>query len=156
MTTAVAGARKLGKLPARVDVRTLRIGRYVDRAELPVPPPSLDLTDHVTEWPMYANDRVGDCTIAAAGHMIEAWTAESRGHPLEVSERSVLSAFDHANGLFELLQFDPALKSSGLVPAQRDHDLIHGLALGELAQGVHQDRGSLQIKKLLALALQTG
>ena len=109
MTTAVAGARKLGKLPARVDVRTLHIGRYVDRAELPVPPPSLDLTDHVTEWPMYANDRVGDCTIAAAGHMIEAWTAESRGHPLEVSERSVLSAFDHVK------QVDPLTGEDGAV-----------------------------------------
>jgi hypothetical protein len=43
---------------------------------------------------MYGNDRIGDCTTAAAGHMIEAWTAESRGAAVEVSESAVLAAFD--------------------------------------------------------------
>jgi len=43
---------------------------------------------------MYANDRLGDCTIAAAAHMIEAWTAAGRGETVEVSESSVLAAFD--------------------------------------------------------------
>jgi hypothetical protein len=93
MTTATM-LRKLGKLPVRTDVRTLRIGRYVDTAKLPEPPVALDLADRVGDWPMYANDRIGDCTIAAAGHMIEAWTAESRGEAVEVSEASVLRAFD--------------------------------------------------------------
>ena len=109
MTTAVTGTGKLGKLPVRIDVRTLHIARYVDRAELPAPPPSLDLTDHVAEWPMYANDRIGDCTVAAAGHMIEAWTAESRGRASEVSERSVLSAFGHVK------QIDPLTGEEGAV-----------------------------------------
>ncbi len=90
MTTATM-LRKLGKLPVRTDVRTLRIGRYVDTAKLPEPPVALDLADRVGDWPMYANDRIGDCTIAAAGHMIEAWTAESRGEAVEVSEASVLA-----------------------------------------------------------------
>jgi len=109
MTTAVAGVGKLGKLPVRADVRTLHIARYIDRAKLPTPPPALDLTDQVAEWPMYANDRVGDCTVAAAGHMIEAWTAESRGRPLEVTERAVLAAFDHVK------QIDPLTGEDGAV-----------------------------------------
>jgi len=94
MATTEIAAQKLGKLAPRVDVRTLRLARYVDRAQLPDPPDVLDLTTRVREWPMYANDRVGDCTTAAAGHMIEAWTAEARGEAVEVTESAVLRAFD--------------------------------------------------------------
>jgi len=95
MTTTTARATgKLGKLPVRTDVRTLRLRRYVDPSKLPPPPAELDLTERVNEWPMYANDRIGDCTTAAAGHMIEAWTAAAVGQAIEISESSVLTAFD--------------------------------------------------------------
>lgn len=94
MTTTYLAAGKLGKLAPRTDVRTLSLGRYVDRAALPDPPDVLDLTRPVHDWPMYANDRIGDCTVAAAAHMIEAWTAASRGRAVEVTESAVLAAFD--------------------------------------------------------------
>jgi hypothetical protein len=84
----------LGKLPSRVDPRTLSLTRYLDREVLPAPPPELDLSDRVFSWPMYGNDRVGDCTTAAAAHMVEAWTAASSGDAVEVSEAAVLEAFD--------------------------------------------------------------
>src|SRR5581483_1649547 len=95
MTTTEIAAGRLGKLAPRVDVRTLLLARYVDPSRLPDPPPDLDLTKAVADWPMYANDRVGDCTTAAAGHMIEAWTAAALGAAVEVTEREVLAAFDH-------------------------------------------------------------
>lgn len=91
--TVAPPQRLLGKLPARRDVRTLALARYVDRARLPEPPATLDLTKRVPEWPMYANDRRGDCTCAAAGHMIEAWSA-AVGSVVEVAEQAVLEAFD--------------------------------------------------------------
>jgi len=84
----------LGKLPSRVDPRTLSLSRYVDRDVLPAPPPELDLSERVISWPMFANDRVGDCTTAAAAHMREAWTAAAAGEPVELSESAVLAAFD--------------------------------------------------------------
>jgi len=96
MTTTLVGTTyKLGKLPVRTDVRTLRLARYVDRAALPPAPSSMDLGRPVAAWPMYANDRIGDCTCAAAGHMIEAWTAAANGKAVEVTEKAVLEAFDH-------------------------------------------------------------
>jgi hypothetical protein len=94
MATTVGTQFKLGKLPAKTDPRTLLLTRYVDRTKLPQPPATLDLTVHVPEWPMYANDRLGDCTCAAAGHMIEAWTASADGDAVEVSEAAVVRAFD--------------------------------------------------------------
>jgi len=93
MATIVT-ARKLGKLPVRTDVRTISLAQYVDTEKLPPPPEALDLATHVAEWPMYANDRIGDCTTAAAGHMIEVWSGEATGHAVEVTEDAVLRAFD--------------------------------------------------------------
>ncbi len=95
MATTTIAARKLGKLPVRIDVRTLPLARYVDTAEAAAAARAIRLrrrTSH--DWPMYANDRIGDCTIAAAGHMIEAWTAAARGTAVEIPESAVLTAFD--------------------------------------------------------------
>jgi hypothetical protein len=86
--------RMLGKEPPRIDVRTLMLARYVDTARLPQPPSTLDLTEHVGEWPMYENDRLGDCTCAAAGHMIEAWTGEATGEAVEVPVAAIITAYD--------------------------------------------------------------
>jgi hypothetical protein len=108
-TTPIETQVKLGKLPARTDVRTLHLSRYVDRPKLPTPPRVLDLATAVPEWPMYANDRIGDCTTAAAAHMIEAWTAPVRGTPVEVGERAVLAAFD------KVKLVDPATGEAGAV-----------------------------------------
>jgi hypothetical protein len=104
----VTGLR-LGKLPARRDARTLSLARYVDRSALPAPPARLDLAGAVGEWPMYGNDRLGDCTTAAAGHMIEAWTAAAAGNAVEVSERAVIEAFDAVKVV------DPASGEEGAV-----------------------------------------
>ena len=109
MATTTIAAQKLGKLPVRTDVRTLSLARYVDKAKLPSPPDAFDETTQVHDWPMYANDRIGDCTIAAAGHMIEAWTAAGQGKPVEVPETGVLAAFDRVK------QVDPATGEAGAV-----------------------------------------
>lgn len=66
---------RLGRLSSRHDPRLLRLAKYIDLAELPSVPPAWDLTGEVLSWPMYDNDRLGDCTCAAVGHMVQAWTA---------------------------------------------------------------------------------
>src|SRR5436190_16768240 len=58
---------------------------------------------------MYANDVRGDCTCAAAGHMIESWTAAGRGRAVEMSEASVLAAFDRVKSV------DPETGEEGAV-----------------------------------------
>ena len=64
---------KLGRLAKRHDPRTLQMARYLDESKLPPIPATLAVVK-VPTWPMYGNDRLGDCTCAAAGHMVEAWT----------------------------------------------------------------------------------
>jgi hypothetical protein len=67
---------KLGKQSPRHDPRTLQFASYLHAADLPTPPPSVDYSTKVTgPWGMMDNDSVGDCTCAAAGHLIMEWTA---------------------------------------------------------------------------------
>lgn len=69
----------LGRLPMKPQPKLLRLSSYLlGAAELPEPPASFDLVSDVASWPMYDNDRLGDCTCAAAGHMVQAWTAANK------------------------------------------------------------------------------
>ena len=81
---------KLGRNPRRVDHRTLELARYVTDREtfLSQIPETFDERANVSAWPMYDNDTLGDCTIAAAGHMIEEWTAAA-GDPKLPSEGDI-------------------------------------------------------------------
>lgn len=67
----------LGRLPSRHDPRQLMLAKYLRAAALPTPPPAYDLTTAVPSWPMYGNDRLGDCTLAALAHLIQGWTANA-------------------------------------------------------------------------------
>jgi len=109
MATTQIAAQMLGKLPVRTDVRTLSLGRYVDPALLPPPPAAFDEATGIDTWPMYANDRIGDCTTAAAAHMIEAWTAAGRGQAVELPELAVRDAFEHVK------RTDPVIGEEGAV-----------------------------------------
>lgn len=66
---------KLGKLAARKDVRTLQFFKYAKA--LPPAPPLHKWSTKVTNWGTMLNTRIGDCTCAAAGHMIQEWSANS-------------------------------------------------------------------------------
>jgi hypothetical protein len=72
---------RLGRGPVREDPRTFRFARYLDDAVALPAIPKTHATPLIPVWQMYGNDRLGDCTIAAAGHMIMAWTKEA-GHPV--------------------------------------------------------------------------
>lgn len=84
---------KLGKLPAKFDDRTLLLGKYLTAA-LPPPPPSVTYAGAVASWPMMGNDQYGDCTCAAAGHMIQEWTANN-GHEEIIPDNKILAFYNH-------------------------------------------------------------
>jgi hypothetical protein len=94
---------KLGKQKPKIDARTLQLGKYL-LPTLPPPPAAQDYGKAVTAaagrqtppWPMYDNDKLGDCTCAAAGHMIEVWTANS-STLVEIPDTAVVDAYRHFN-----------------------------------------------------------
>lgn len=87
---------KLGKHAARHDPRTLLLANYLT-ADLGPAPVSQDWTAKVKEWPMFDNDTIGDCTCAAAGHMIEAWTA-SAATEVDPTDAQILAAYEAISG----------------------------------------------------------
>lgn len=90
---------KLGKLAPRHDPRTLMFAVY---ATLPTPPKLVDWTPAVAgNWPMMKNDQLGDCTIAAAGHLIELWTANT-GKIVVPADADIVTAYAAVSG------YDPA------------------------------------------------
>lgn len=73
---------RFGKLPPKVDYRTLRFVNYVTQ-DIPEPNEAVDLLGRVYSnlgdqrtnllFPMYANDEIGDCTVAGAAHGITVY-----------------------------------------------------------------------------------
>ncbi|HYB07150.1 MAG TPA: hypothetical protein VEB87_03225 [Nitrososphaerales archaeon] len=84
---------KLGKGPPKFDKRTLLFGKYLTRGLAP-PPPSIDYAEKVKTWPMYGNDKYGDCTCAAAGHLIQDWTANT-GTERTLPLAAILKVYNH-------------------------------------------------------------
>lgn len=103
---------KLGKLATRYDPRTLMMAKYIT-ADLAPPPASEDWSTKVgPKWGMMRNDKIGDCTCAAAGHLIMEWTANAGSMvtpstPEIVKAYSAITGYDpktgtHDNGAVEL------------------------------------------------------
>jgi hypothetical protein len=89
---------RLGKLAARHDPRTLQFANYLLPEALSTNPPTVDWTTKVTQgWPMMRNDTVGDCTCAAAGHMIEEWTANATQIQIP-SDDDIIKAYSAITG----------------------------------------------------------
>jgi hypothetical protein len=93
--TDVAGC--LGKHPPKHDARTLSLTNYLRPGKLPPAPATVDFWSKVSDWPMLGNDQLGDCTVAAAGHMIEQWTSYA-GTAFTPSDAEVVEAYSAVSG----------------------------------------------------------
>ena len=87
-----------GKLAPERDRRTLRLERYLQFSLLPTPPASYNWATNITSWPAMGNLTIGDCTIAAAGHLIEEWTADESGNTVIVPDSEILAAYSAVSG----------------------------------------------------------
>lgn len=92
---------KLGKLKPKQDHRLLRLSTYLDKGfTFPTPPPSVDWSKRIVApngWGMMGNDKYGDCTCAAAGHLIMCWTA-AVGMCFIPSDQFVIGAYAAITG----------------------------------------------------------
>ena len=89
---------KLGKHPARHDPRTLLLAAYTTPA-LPAPPASLNLAQKVKDpWEMMDNDQIGDCTCAAAGHLMMEWTACAQSKIFTPPDEQIVAAYSAITG----------------------------------------------------------
>jgi hypothetical protein len=89
---------KLGKHVARHDPRTLLLASYTTPA-LPAPPPVLNLAKKVkSPWGMMDNEQIGDCTCAAAGHLIMEWTASAQSKMFTPPDPQIVAAYSAITG----------------------------------------------------------
>ncbi|SRR6266851_5597180 len=87
---------RLGKREPKIDSRTLQFADYLG-AQPPPAPVSENWGTKVSAWGMLGNDTIGDCTTAASGHMIEAWTSDV-GPEFLVPESAVITAYSAVSG----------------------------------------------------------
>lgn len=89
---------RLGKLPYQHDRRTLHLATYISQP-LPAAPATwtTPMAKAIRDWPMYGNDRLGDCTCAAAAHLIECWTAATLRWQ-DVPEQVVIAMYEAITG----------------------------------------------------------
>lgn len=88
---------KLGRTASRSDPRTLRLAKYLAGNVAPAPE-SFNWSNNVATWPMFANDRVGDCTCAEAAHHLELWSAAGAHFEDSISDQDVLTAYSAISG----------------------------------------------------------
>lgn len=88
---------KLGRLPHDPTRPCLALGPRLDTT-VPPNPAVVDWLSRVQSWPMYANDRYGDCVWAMIGHLIEAYTTYGRGATVTVTDQDVLKGYADVTG----------------------------------------------------------
>ncbi|MEY9968071.1 hypothetical protein ABIA33_006151 [Streptacidiphilus sp. MAP12-16] len=103
--TRVAGM--YGKLGPQFPVALKDFTDYA-LAPLPAPPTAVDWATNVASWPMDGNDQYGDCTMAAAAHLLQSWNAQTKQTDSVPTEKEVVA---------EYLQLSGG-KDTGLVEAQ--------------------------------------
>lgn len=84
--------RCLGRLPARHDPRTLKLGKYL--TALPPTPSARDWTAGKTEWGQMLNNELGDCTCAALGHACQTWSLNSIKLEVTPADADILAAYE--------------------------------------------------------------
>jgi len=100
---------KLGRRVVKRDSRTLNLGKYL-KDGLPAAPAAKDWTKGITDWGMMLNNVHGDCTIAAAAHAVQVWSANTRAE-ITFPDSVVLKYFEEWDGY---KPSDPTTDSGGI------------------------------------------
>jgi hypothetical protein len=90
---------KLGKSGPVHDPRTLMLADYLDTDALPATPAAYMYAKTIapTAWGMMDNDKIGDCTCAAAGHLIMEWT-DDNGTMYTPPDQDIINAYAAITG----------------------------------------------------------
>jgi len=94
---------RLGKSRPVYDSRTLQLANYLNTEALPATPATYMYAKNIAAggWGMMDNDKIGDCTCAAAGHLIMEWTDDNNAM-VTPTDQQIVSAYSAITG------YDPA------------------------------------------------
>lgn len=88
--------RCLGKRARVIDPRAPLLATLAIASPLPAAPASIDLPN-VKAWSALGNDQIGDCTIAAALHLVQAWRA-ANNNVVVPSTDAAIAVYSAATG----------------------------------------------------------
>ena len=96
---------RFGKLPPKIDYRTISFGNYL-KDDIPNPPSCTNHIERVSTelqhppeylFPMYSNDSLGDCTIAGMAHGVTVYNGMVKEEHIP-SEKEVVRIYFHLTG----------------------------------------------------------
>jgi len=87
-----------GRLPAHPEADAPRLKLAPFLRGMAAPPAQVDWYSHVSGWPMYLNDQIGDCTEAMVGHLIEAASTYGQDATALIGDHDVLAAYERVSG----------------------------------------------------------
>lgn len=87
---------KLGCLPSLHDHRTFKLESFLTGI-LPQVKPSVCWSGKMKPITMMANDRMGNCTCASAGHMVQSWTANESSQVI-LPDSDIIKAYSAVSG----------------------------------------------------------
>lgn len=138
---------RLGKPPAKEDQRDLLFARYVEPAEIPVPPAEFgnEALFPPRGWGMLGNDEWGDCVWAGAGH--ETMLLGKLGAKIvDFTAQDVLTGYEAVTG------FTPSAGPPGANPTDKGTEprLAYGYrrstGLMDTAGGTHKIGAYLKLE----------
>jgi hypothetical protein len=94
---ALGIAVKLGRKVPQNPRPALRLKSFLP-ATPPTPPVAWDGRPPGVRWPMYGNDRYGDCVFASLGHQIGLWTLAESGKETLFTDSEVLQWYSDVTG----------------------------------------------------------
>lgn len=89
--------RRMGKKPPRHDHRTLQMKAYLPTSIAPPPASTNNRAKVKGTWGMMLNDKLGDCTGAAAGHAEVSWAANN-DQPCTITDQDVEEFYEGSTG----------------------------------------------------------
>jgi len=86
---------KLGKLPAKIDKRTIRLSTILKKKLLPELPATYNLDEvlDIKDNRMFANDQYGDCVIAARAHQSLRFEKLEQGIQPYIADEEVIGEY---------------------------------------------------------------
>ena len=137
-------AGMLGALPPHPESThpRVKLASHLTMAALPPTPAVVDYAARVKSWPMYLNDRLGDCTCAGIGHSVQAWTAYAKGL-VTLPDSAILNLYERMG----YVPGNPATDNGAVeqdVLAEVQKNGVGGRKILAYAQVNHQDRAEMK------------
>ena len=89
---------KMGKKEAFFSPNSPKMASLILHGNIPPVPASIDYSTRVSNWPMFENQNLGDCTVAAIGHLIQLYTSYTKSQPSVMTKDEIIKTYSAVSG----------------------------------------------------------